>query len=115
MKLAETEYRVMNQIWADEGITAKDLAEALRQSIGWSKTTTYTVISRCIQKGYVRREDPKFHCHSTISRATVAEAETDALIGHYFGGHPEDLISGLLARGLVTSAQLQAICVPEEA
>ena len=30
MRLAETEYRVMKQIWANEGITAKELAEALR-------------------------------------------------------------------------------------
>ena len=43
MRLAETEYRVLNLVWAEEGITAKNLAEALRHSIGWSKTTTYTI------------------------------------------------------------------------
>ena len=114
MRLAETEYRIMNLIWADEGITAKDLAEALRQSIGWSKTTTYTVISRCIQKGYIRREDPRFHCHSTISRTQVAEAETDTLIDHYFDGHPEKLVQWMCENDRLTSEALEALRAASE-
>ena len=114
MRLAETEYRVMNLIWADEGITAKELAEALRQSVGWSKTTTYTVISRCIQKGYIRREDPKFCCHPKISRMQVAESETDTLIDHYFDGHPENLIRWMCENNRVSSVQLEEICATSE-
>ena len=110
MRLAETEYRVMNLIWAEEGITAKHLSEALRQSIGWSKTTTYTVISRCIQKGYIRREEPKFQCHALISRAQVGEQETDTLIEHYYSGCPETLVASLLACGKLSCAQLKALC-----
>lgn len=113
MKLAETEYRVMNLIWAEEGITAKSLAEALRQSIGWSKTTTYTIISRCIQKGYIRRSEPKFQCHSLISRAQVGDQETDALIERYYAAKPEQLVETLLARKKLTAEQLAALCRTE--
>ena len=113
MRLAETEYRVMNLVWAEEGITAKNLAEALRNSIGWSKTTTYTIISRCIQKGYIRREEPRFQCHSLVSRAQVGEQETDAMIGRYYADRPEQLVASLLERGKLTAGQLAALCEAE--
>ena len=106
MRLAETEYRVMKQIWANEGITAKELAEALRVLVGWSKTTTYTVISRCMQKNYIRREDPKFHCYSLNSREQVAEAETDALISNNFDDRPDLLVASLLGRKKLSAAQM---------
>ncbi len=110
MRLAETEYRVLNLIWEEDGITAKNLAEALRQSIGWSKTTTYTIISRCIQKGYIQRTEPNFQCRALISRAQVGEQETDALIAHYYAASPEKLVASLLAREKLTSAQIEALC-----
>ena len=106
MKLAETEYRVMNLIWADEGISAKNLAEALGKSIGWSKTTTYTIITRCIQKGYIHRAEPRYQCYSVISRSEIGEGETDTLIDHYYGGRPERLVESLLSRGKLTAAEL---------
>ena len=113
MRLAETEYRVMNLVWAEEGITAKNLAEVLRNSVGWSKTTTYTIISRCIQKGYIRREEPRFHCHSLVSRTQIGELETDTLIGRYYADCPEQLVKSMLDRGKLTAKQLAAFCTAD--
>lgn len=106
MRLAETEHRVMNQIWLKEGITAKELAEVLGELIGWSKTTTYTVITRCIEKGYIRREDPKFHCYSTISRQQVGEWETDELVFRNYHNRPDLLVASLLGRRKLTAEQI---------
>lgn len=78
MKLTETEHRIMRLIWAQEGIPAGELSDRLRQQIGWSKTTTYTLLTRCLEKGLIRREDPKFRCYSMVSRQQVADSETDA-------------------------------------
>ena len=106
MRLAETERRVMNLIWEKEGITAKELAEALHISIGWSKTTTYTVISRCVEKNYIRREDPKFHCYSQMSRQQVAEWETDELIRGNFNNRADLLVASLLGRKKLSAEQM---------
>lgn len=109
MRLAETEHRIMNLIWDKEGITAKELAEALRISIGWSKTTTYTVISRCIEKNYIRREDPKFHCYSRVSRQQVAEWETDELISNNYNNRPDLLVASLLGRRKLSPEQMAGL------
>ena len=44
------------------------LAEKLNEQVCWSKTTTYTVIKKCIDKGAVSRSEPGFICRALISR-----------------------------------------------
>lgn len=109
MKLAETERRVMTLIWDQEGITAKELAAALEKSVGWNKTTTYTVITRCMEKNYIRRENPKFHCYSLISREEVAQADTDALIDFSYQGRPDLLVAALVGRNKLSLDQIKGL------
>lgn len=106
MQLAETEYRVMNQVWKTEGINAREIANRLMGEVGWSKTTTYTIITRCIEKKYLRREDPGFRCFSLISRRQVAEWDTDTLINRGFEGCPDLLIASLLGRRKLSKEQI---------
>ena len=109
MKLAETEYRVMNLIWADEGISAKNLAEALGKSIGWSKTTTYTMVGRCVDKGLIRREEPDYLCVPCLSRNDNTRAETDRLIDTEYGGSVDLLMTALIGQGRLSAGQLKAL------
>lgn len=109
MRLAETERRIMQPVWEQEGITAKELAAKLNETVGWSKTTTYTVINRCIEKNYLRREDPGFRCYPLISKTQVSEWETDALLKDNFDGCPDLLVASLIGRGKLSAAQLQKL------
>lgn len=109
LQLAESEYHVMNEIWNQDGIPARELAQNLSALIGWSKTTTYTVISRCLEKSYIRREDPGFHCYALVSRQQVAEWDTDTLINRGYAGCPDLLIASLLGRKKLSGEQLQRL------
>lgn len=106
MRLAETERRIMTLVWAQDGITAKQLVLKLQESIGWNKATTYTVISRCIEKGYLRRDDPGFHCYALVSREQVAEWETDALISDNYDDRPDLLVASLVDKKRLTRQQI---------
>lgn len=106
MKLTETEHRIMALIWAQEGIPAGELSDKLRQQVGWSKTTTYTLLTRCMEKGLLRREDPKFRCYSLVSRQQVADWETDALLRSNFDDRPDLLIASLVGRRKLSPKQM---------
>ena len=99
----------MNLVWEREGITAKELAAALEQSVGWNKATTYTVITRCMEKNYLRREHPKFHCYSLISREEVACADTDSLIDNSYQGRPDLLVAALMGRKKLSLEQIKQL------
>ena len=62
MRLHEGELNVMELLWSNKVLAAKDISKIIKEYIGWEKNTTYTVIKRLINKGAIRREDPGFLC-----------------------------------------------------
>lgn len=109
MKLAESERHVMEQLWKNGEMTAKEIALALNKTIGWSKTTTYTMLTRCAEKGYLRRENPNFRCVALLTKEEVARQETDTLIENNFGGSPDLLVAALIDRKKLSKKQIDAL------
>ena len=96
IKLFDSERKVMEQLWDKGDRTAKELADNLGALVGWSKTTTYTIIRKCVEKEAVERRDPGFICHPLISRESVQEQETEDLIQRNFDGSADLLVASLL-------------------
>ena len=70
-QLFDAELHVMRLLWSEGDKSAKELVTILRDSIGWNKNTTYTVIKRLVQKGAIERIEPGFICHPLISAASL--------------------------------------------
>ena len=96
MKLFDSEMKIMELIWRKEPVSAKELSVLARDEIGWNKNTTYTVIKKVVEKGYVKREDPDFICTSLISKEEIRGSETRSLVDRLFGGSKKALFSALL-------------------
>lgn len=107
IKLYDSELRVMDILWKEGDKTAKELAAALNAAVGWSKTTTYTVIKKCIDKKAVARTEPGFVCHALVSRRQIQEYETDELIEKMYGGAADGLVACLLGRGRLTPQEVE--------
>lgn len=108
-RLNPSEIRVMNLLWKNGSMTAKELAAALSESVGWSKTTTYTVIKNCIEKGAILRTEPNFVCSAAVLKETVQESETENLVEKLFDGSPDMLISALLNNKKMSGERLARI------
>lgn len=106
LKLFDSELKVMEVLWEHGPMTAGDIAALLKQSIGWSRNTTYTVIKKCIAKGAVRREEPKFLCVPLISRSDAQSFETKELIGRMFGGSRLQFLSQYLGQEDLTDSEI---------
>ncbi len=96
MKLFDSELKVMTVLWEKGDTSAKEIAEEFCRGVGWSKTTTYTVIKKCIDKGAVSRSEPNFICHAEVSREEAREYETEELINRMYGGSADMLVASLL-------------------
>jgi len=97
----------MELLWKNGAMSAKEIAAALAESVGWSKTTTYTVIKKCVQKGAVVRTDPGFVCKAAVTKNEVQESETLELIDRLFEGSPDLLVSALIGSGKISPDQLR--------
>jgi predicted transcriptional regulator len=86
IRLHEGELNIMELLWSNKVLAAKDIAKIIKEYIGWEKNTTYTVIKRLIEKGAIAREEPGFLCRPLVSKRTVQRTETKVLLNKLFNG-----------------------------
>ncbi|HBR02966.1 MAG TPA: BlaI family transcriptional regulator [Ruminiclostridium sp.] len=96
IKLFDSELKVMDILWKDGNTTAKQIAKILKEQVGWSKTTTYTVIKKCLDKGAIKRSDPNFVCSPLITKEQAQELETTELINKMYDGAADQLVASIL-------------------
>lgn len=104
--LFDSELKVMDLLWQNGELSAKEIAATLHQSTGWSKTTTYTVIKKCIDKGAITRTEPGFLCRAAIARETVQASETAEFIDKFYGGAADQLVASLLSRKALSKDEI---------
>ena len=68
LKLFDSELKVMDVLWKEGDMPAKQISDKLKETTGWNMNTTYTVIKKCIAKGAIERREPNFLCHALIGR-----------------------------------------------
>ena len=107
--LYDSELKVMEVLWKEGDTTAKDIAAALSLQLGWSKTTTYTMIKKCIDKGIIERRDPSFLCHALISKSEAQERETAELVDKMFDGSSDLLVASLINGKKLSPEQLSKL------
>lgn len=108
-KLFDSELKVMQVLWDEGEASAKHIAEVLKDRVGWSKTTTYTVIKKCLDKGALARTDPGFLCRPLIAREDAQRYEMDELIDRMYSGHADRLIASLLGGGRLTPEEIEKL------
>ena len=106
IRLHEGELNVMELLWSNSVLAAKDIAKIIKEYIGWEKNTTYTVIKRLIDKGAVTREDPGFLCRAQISKKEVQRIETEALFSKMFNNSLSIFINDYLGQRKLTTEEI---------
>ena len=109
MKLFDSELRVMDVLWREGDLPARQIADVLTRQIGWNVNTTYTLIKRCIGKGAIERREPGFVCRALVSREQVQQEETQELIDRLFDGSADALFASLLGSKRVSEDQMQRL------
>ena len=97
-KIFDSELKILEILWEGGETSAKEVAALAGEQVGWSKTTTYTVLKKCVEKQAVSRTDPGFLCRPLISRKEVQKAATEDLIERMYGGSRDLLIASLLGK-----------------
>lgn len=108
-KLVDSELKVMDVLWQQGDLPAKEVARQLTERLGWNVNTTYTLLKRCIKKGAIQRSEPNFICHALIPKEQVQQAETDALIDKLYNGCADKLFAALLGRRTLSAQEIDRL------
>ena len=84
-----------------------ELAKLCKEQLGWSKTTTYTVIKRLSERGVVKNENAVVT--SLVSRQEAQASEIDELVEKKFSGSLPAFVAAFTSRKDISEAELDAV------
>lgn len=82
--LPDSESKFADLIWANEPIKSSELVRLARETMGWQKSTTYTVLKRLGTKGIFKNE--KAVVTALISREDFYARRSRLYVEEDFGG-----------------------------
>ena len=106
-KIFESEYRFCLILWEHEPVKSTELARLCAEKLGWSKTTTYTVIKRLSERGVVKNENTIVT--ALISKEEAQQSEIDELVEKKFEGSLPAFIAAFTRRQELSEAQIEEI------
>ena len=83
-KIFESEYRFCLLLWDNEPINSTKLVQLAKESLGWSKATTYTVIRRLAERGVVKNENTIVT--TLISKEEAQNSRLEEMVEETFEG-----------------------------
>lgn len=109
IKISDAELVLMERIWAKEGIRAAQLVQLEKEEMGWSRNTTYTLLTRMVEKGIIRRDEPGFCCTALISKEQVRAGQTHTLIEKLYEGSRQMFLASFLKSEKISAKELEEI------
>ena len=106
-KIFESEYRFCLILWEHEPVKSTELARLCKERLGWSKTTTYTVIKRLSDRGVLKNENTVVT--ALISKEEAQLSELDELMEKKFEGSLPAFIAAFARRQSLSEKDIQEL------
>ena len=94
-------------LWENEPIKSTELAKLCKEKLGWSKTTTYTVIKRLCERGVIQNENTIVT--SIVSKEEAQLSELDEMVDKKFEGSVPAFIAAFGRRQSLSDAEIEEI------
>ena len=100
LSLTLADHRLLELVWQAEPVPSAQLCKLAEASLGWKRTTTYTVIKRLCDKGCLKNEAAVVT--SLVERSTVQQADGQEVLQRSFGGSLPSFMAAFLKAGTVS-------------
>ncbi len=107
LKLCASDYKFMCIVWDNEPIQSGELAKKCLEVLGWKKSTTYTMVKKMSEKGYLKNEDSIVN--SLISKTDVQAFESEYVINNTFEGSLPAFITSFISNKKLTEKEVEEI------
>lgn len=107
LKLCDSDYRFMQVVWEYAPIPSGELVKRCDEELGWKKSTTYTVIRKLSEKGYIRNEDAVVSV--LIPQERVQRDESNYFVERTFGGSLPGFLTAFLGEKHISKKEAEEI------
>ena len=109
MNINQTELQIMKVLWTKGEMPLSQLCLILQETNDWKKTTIYTMVNRCVKKGYIQRIEPNFVCRPLISKEEVQNTRITDILHNFFGDSKMKFMSAFLKDESLTDEEIQEL------
>ena len=106
-KVFESEYRFCLILWENEPVSCSDLAKICKERLGWSRTTTYTVIKRLGERGVLGIDNSIVK--SLVSKEEIQASEMEEMMEKTFEGSVPAFIAAFAKREKLSEKDVSEI------
>lgn len=109
--LTQTEWYLMESLWAKSRQTGREAVEYLKNSVGWSRSTTLTMLRRMTEKGYIRctEENGVLVYYPLIRREEAALQETESFLNRVYNGSISTFMSAFTKRQKLSKDEIDEL------
>ena len=106
--LSEAEWNIMESLWEESPKVGSRIVEDMAGRVGWSRSTTLTMLKRMTEKGIIACEDNgRMRVYvPLIERETAVKKETDNLLKRVYHGSASMLVSSFIKKQRLTAEEL---------
>lgn len=107
LKLYDAEFKFMNIVWEVEPVHSKELSAICGERLGWKRPTTYTVIRKLAERGFVKNENATVT--ALVKREQIQKYEAEMLLDKAFDGSIPSFIATFLKGKSLTEEDTRAL------
>lgn len=111
INLTEAEWNVMECLWEKAPRTGRETIELLKDRMGWSRSTTLTLLRRMEEKGAVKSEDTENvkQFYPAISREEAAHQETADFLQRVYQGSLGMMVSAFTKKQNLSKSEIDEL------
>ena len=94
LKLCDSDYRFMSVVWESEPVGSGQLVRLCQDRLGWKKSTTYTVLKKLCDRGFLKNEGSVVS--ALVPREQVEVFESGYVVDRSFGGSLPAFVAAFL-------------------
>ena len=109
--LTGAERNVMECLWASSPRTGREATEYLEKSVGWTKSTTLTMLRRMTEKGLIKCDGSgEVRLYSPlVAREDAAMRETGDFINRVYKGSVGLMMSAMTEKQMLTKDEIDEL------
>ena len=111
VSLTPTEWNLMECLWEDSPRTGRQATEYMEQSMGWSRSTTLTLLRRMTEKGLIRcfEVDGMKVYEPLIRREDAAQQETGSFLNRVYKGSVSLMVSAITQKQQLSREEIDEL------
>ena len=109
--LSEAEWNIMESLWEESPKVGSRIVADMAGRVGWSRSTTLTMLKRMTEKGLIACEDNgRMRVYvPLIERETAVKKETDNFLKRVYHGSASMLVSSFVERKKLSREELEEL------